>query len=57
MTRYAAYANFEEKMKGSLEAGKVADFVILNRDIMNAPEDEILKTRVIATYLSGEKVY
>ncbi len=57
MTRYAAYANFEEKMKGSLEAGKVADFVILNRDIMNAPEEEILKTRVIATYLSGEKVY
>ncbi|MGB8705231.1 MAG: amidohydrolase, partial [Gillisia sp.] len=40
MTIWAAYSNFEEDEKGSIEAGKFADFVILDKDIMTCPEDE-----------------
>jgi len=57
MTSWAAKANFEEGIKGSLEAGKLADFVILDRDIMAAPEDELRAARVIRTYVSGRLVY
>ena len=57
MTIWAAYSNFEENEKGSIEAGKAADFVILDRDIMFIPDEEILKTKVEATYINGEKVY
>ncbi len=57
MTIWAARANFEEKEKGSLEPGKWADFVILDQDLMKIPENEILKTRVLKTFLGGEKVY
>lgn len=57
MTIWAAYANFEEKEKGSLENGKFADFVILDTDLMKAEEKNILKTKVIATYINGECVY
>lgn len=57
MTIWAAKGSFEEKEKGSIEAGKFADFVILDRDIMTAAGPELLKTRVIKTYVNGEKVY
>ena len=57
MTIWAAYSNFEEKEKGSIEAGKFADFVILNQDIMKIEGSKIPKTKVISTYLGGEKVY
>lgn len=57
MTLWAAYANFEEKEKGSLEEGKFADFVILDRDIMKVDEMEILSTAVEATYIDGKPVY
>jgi predicted amidohydrolase YtcJ len=57
MTVYAAYANFEEEEKGSLEEGKVADFVILDRDLMKIDEKDIPKTKVLATYVNGEKVF
>ncbi len=57
MTILAAYSNFEELEKGSLEKGKFADFVILDRDIMTADEKEIPVTKVIATYVNGEKVF
>jgi predicted amidohydrolase YtcJ len=57
MTIWSARACFEEKDKGSLEPGKRADFVILNKDIMQIPLAEILTTRVIGTWISGEKVY
>ncbi len=57
MTILAAYSNFEEKEKGSMEKGKFADFVILNNDIMQVDEKEIPKTNVIATYVNGEKVF
>lgn len=57
MTIWAAKANFEEKEKGSLEKGKFADFVILDKDIMTIDAKNVLTTSVIATYINGEKVY
>lgn len=57
MTIWAAYSNFEEDEKGSIEAGKFADFVILPKDIMTIPEDEIPALYVNDTYVGGERVY
>ncbi|HRH67191.1 MAG TPA: amidohydrolase [Bacteroidia bacterium] len=57
MTLWAAYANFEENEKGSLEEGKVADFVILDQDIMKIEGKKIPSTNVLATYVNGEKVF
>ncbi|HEY6506173.1 MAG TPA: amidohydrolase [Chitinophagaceae bacterium] len=57
MTIWAAKSNFEEKEKGSLEAGKFADFIILDKDIMKVNENELLQVNVLKTFLGGEKVY
>jgi predicted amidohydrolase YtcJ len=57
MTIWAARANFEEDEKGSLEKGKLADLVILDNDILKADETTVMKTKVLATYVNGEKVY
>ena len=57
MTVWAAYSNFEENEKGSIEAGKFADFVILNQDIMTVKGSEIPKTKALSSYVNGEKVY
>ncbi len=57
MTIWAAKAAFEEKQKGSLETGKFADFIILDTDLMNCLATDILKTKVLGTYVNGEKVY
>jgi predicted amidohydrolase YtcJ len=57
MTIWAAKANFEENEKGSLEKGKLADFVILDNDIMTTDAPNILTTQVLKTYINGEKVY
>ena len=57
MTIWAAMANFEDTLRGSLEKGKVADFILLDKDLMNAQESQILKTKVIATYVCGEIVF
>jgi predicted amidohydrolase YtcJ len=57
MTTWAAKANFEEGEKGSLEAGKLADFVILDIDLMKAEPAALLNPSVWRTYLGGEKVY
>ena len=57
MTFWAALGNFEEKNKGSLEIGKFADFVVLNNDITTCNEEEILKTKVLRTFIDGEQVY
>ena len=57
MTIWAAYSNFEEHEKGSITPGKLADFVVMQKDIMKIPETELRNTKVSATYLGGEKVY
>ncbi len=57
MTIWAAKGSFEEDKKGSLEAGKDADFVILEKDIMEIPAEEIPHTRVARTYQDGDLVY
>jgi predicted amidohydrolase YtcJ len=57
MTIWAAKANFEEQEKGSLEVGKFADFIILNQNIMEVAPLDILKTKVLTTYVGGEKVF
>lgn len=57
MTIWGAYGNFEEEEKGSIEEDKVADLVILDKDIMSIDEDEIPTVKVVATYLNGEKVF
>ena len=44
-------------MKGSIEAGQLADFVILNHDLMTVPDDQILATHPWATYLGGKEVF
>jgi predicted amidohydrolase YtcJ len=56
-TIWPAYAAFEEKLRGSIEVGKLADFTILSGDIMKIPEMEILKTRCVMTVIGGEIVY
>lgn len=53
----AAYAAFMEDRVGSLEAGKRADFVILDRDLMTVPEAEIASTRVLETWLDGKRAW
>ncbi len=52
-----AYAAFQEKSKGSLETGKLADFIMLSDDVMTIPEASIWKTHVKLTVLSGKIVY
>ena len=49
-----AFAAFEEKEKGSLEIGKLADLVILTKDLRTCEDDEILKAKVISTIIAGE---
>ena len=57
MTYYGAYANFEEKEKGSIEPGKVADFVILDTDLIIAPENRVKQAKVVATFIDGNLVF
>jgi len=57
MTIWAAKAAFEEHLKGSLEKGKLADFIMLNKDLMTCDEKEILLVQVIKTFVAGKKVY
>jgi predicted amidohydrolase YtcJ len=56
-TLWPAYAAFEEKDKGSVEIGKLADFTVLSQDIMKIPEPEILKSRCAMTIIGGEIVF
>lgn len=56
-TIWAAYAAFEEKLKGSIEVGKLADLTVLSADIMKIPEADILKTRCVITVIGGEVVF
>ncbi|MDT0558302.1 amidohydrolase [Ichthyenterobacterium sp. W332] len=56
MTIWAAHSNFEEHEKGSIEVGKFADFIILDKDIMTLNEREIPRIKVLHTYIAGEKM-
>lgn len=56
-TIWPAYAAFEDKLRGSIEVGKLADFTILSADIMKIPEQEILKTSCLMTIIGGEVVF
>ena len=56
-TIWPAYAAFEEKLRGTIEAGKLADLTILSADIMKIPPAEILKTRCVMTVINGEIVF
>ena len=57
MTYWNAIAQHQDSAIGSLEIGKEADFIILSRDIITAPEDEIMETQVLATYIKGKAVF
>jgi predicted amidohydrolase YtcJ len=66
MTRYqalrsytidAAYAGFEDTIKGSLTPGKLADLVVLSKDIMTVPDEEILSTEILYTIIGGKILY
>jgi len=57
MTIWAAKSNFEEAEKGSLEKGKFADFIILDKDLMTTTANDVLNTNVLATYIGGMNVY
>jgi|ETN02SMinimDraft_4_1059925.scaffolds.fasta_scaffold02216_2 hypothetical protein len=53
----AAYAAFEEKIKGSIEIGKYADFTVLSKNIITIPENQLLNTKVLYTIINGKIEY
>ncbi len=57
MTIWAAKANRMEKQVGSIEVGKKADFILLDKDLMKVPTDSILHVKVLKTYSNGERVH
>ncbi|CCH55664.1 Amidohydrolase 3 [Fibrisoma limi BUZ 3] len=57
MTRWAAYANFEDKLRGSIEPGKQADFVVLEQDIMKAANPQLRNVKVQQTWIGGERLF
>jgi len=56
-TRNAAYASFEEDLKGALEVGKLADLVVIDRDLTRIPPEEIAEARVRATIVGGRMLH
>ena len=57
MTLWAALANFEDTLKGSVEIGKLADFTVLNADLLNAKKDLMSQVKVTKTIIGGEVVW
>ncbi|MBU2712449.1 amidohydrolase [Zooshikella harenae] len=56
-TQNAAYAAFQEKILGTLEPGKYADFIIIDRDLFSIPDNSIWQTQVMATFVAGKRVW
>jgi predicted amidohydrolase YtcJ len=56
-TRNGAYVAFEEDRKGSLEPGKLADFLVLDRDVFSVPSQELKDVKVRQTYVAGKQIY
>ncbi|MBR5538597.1 MAG: amidohydrolase, partial [Clostridia bacterium] len=57
ITVNAAYQYFEENKKGSIESGKIADFVILDKDPLTVPKETIKEIKVLSTYKNGRKIF
>jgi len=57
MTIWAAHSNFMENKTGSLEVGKYADFIVLNKDLLTESKKGIRKTKVLQTFIEGEQIY
>jgi predicted amidohydrolase YtcJ len=57
MTVNGAYQHFEEKTKGTIEVGKLADLVVLSEDPLHIPAEDILKLKVVATYSHGKQIF
>ncbi len=53
----AAYSSFEEDIKGSLEPGKLADFVVLENNLFSIPVEKIRETKVLATFVGGKEIF
>jgi predicted amidohydrolase YtcJ len=56
-TTGSAFAEFDEKQKGTLAPGMLADFIVLDRDLTAIPTEKILGTRVLRTVVGGKTVY
>ena len=56
-TIFGAYSSFEEKIKGSIEKDKVADFVIMDKSLFKVPESQIKDIQILETYVDGKCVY
>jgi predicted amidohydrolase YtcJ len=56
-TRDGAYASFDEEKRGTLTPGKLADLVVLSKDILTIPPMDILKTKVLLTVMGGKDTY
>jgi predicted amidohydrolase YtcJ len=56
-TAEGSYVSGDEDIRGKIKAGMEADFIILDRDVFEIPEEEILETKVLETYIGGERVF
>jgi len=56
-TLNGAYLSFEEKIKGSIEPGKLADLIVVSKDFLSCPADEIRNIETLLTVVGGKTVY